>query len=96
MLVVQAKPGLRAKEIAHLTWAMVTESTGEVGDLIALQDLASKGRSGREIPMAHALRQALVEWPGVTPRPGPNDRIVSERDPGLSSNSVRNWFAASS
>jgi integrase/recombinase XerD len=70
------------------------DGTGEVSALIALQDLATKGRSGREIPMAEALCQALVEWRAVTPRPGPNDRIVlSERDPGRSPNSVRNWFA---
>ena len=62
--------------------------------MVALQVLATKGRSGREIPMAAALRQALVEWRAVTPRPAPKDRIiVSERDPGLSPNSVRNWFA---
>jgi integrase/recombinase XerD len=94
MLLLSFKAGLRAKEIAHLTWAMVTDSAGKVGDMIALQDLATKGRSGREIPMAEALRQALVEWRAVTPRPGPRDRIIfSERDPGLSPNSVRNWFA---
>jgi integrase/recombinase XerC len=94
MLLLSFKAGLRAKEIAHLTWAMVTDSVGEVGDLIALQDLATKGRSGREIPMAEALRRTLVEWRAVTPRPGPKNRIiVSERDPGLSANSVRNWFA---
>src|SRR5688572_3029404 len=55
MLLLSFKAGLRAKEIAHLPWAMVTDSTGEVGDMIALQDLATKGRSGREIPMADAL-----------------------------------------
>jgi integrase len=94
MLLLSFKSGLRAKEIAHLTWGMVTDRSGEVGDMIALQDLATKGRSGREIPMAPALRQALVEWRAITPRPGPNDRIiVSERDHSLSPNSVRNWFA---
>ena len=55
------RAGFRAKEIASLTWEMVTGSDGEIGDAVQLRNAASKGRSGRVIPLNRELRQALVE-----------------------------------
>jgi integrase len=46
MFMFSLKAGLRAKEIASVTWAMVTDAEGEIADVIALQNRASKGRSG--------------------------------------------------
>src|SRR5258708_16353767 len=69
MVLLSLKAGLRAKEIAGLTWAMVTDSNGEVGDVIALPNVASKGKGGgRTIPLNTALRQSLVAlkaWNGT-------------------------------
>jgi integrase/recombinase XerD len=45
---------------ASLTWDMVTHADDEVGDAIHLRDAASKGRSGRVIPLNRELRAALV------------------------------------
>lgn len=53
--------GLRAKEIAALEIGMVTDPQGNVADAIALQDRASKGSSGRIIPMHRLLRTLLSE-----------------------------------
>lgn len=53
------RSGLRAKEIASLTWAMVTTSDGKIGDAIHLTNLASKGKSGRIIPMNKAVKENL-------------------------------------
>jgi integrase len=53
------KAGLRAKEIASLTWRMVTDARGQIGQSVHLEDSASKGRSGRVIPMNEELRRAL-------------------------------------
>lgn len=50
ILLLSYRAGLRTKEIAHLTWSMVTDGTGALSDCIRLQDVASKGRSGRVIP----------------------------------------------
>ena len=36
MILLSIKAGLRAGEIAQLTWAMVTGSNGEIGDSIEL------------------------------------------------------------
>jgi integrase/recombinase XerD len=53
------KAGLRAKEIAGLTWGMVLDASGELADQIALENLASKGTSGRIIPINKLLKQEL-------------------------------------
>jgi hypothetical protein len=42
MILLSVKAGLRAKEIACLTWAMVTDAEGAVGDAIHLENRASK------------------------------------------------------
>ena len=86
ILLLSVKAGLRAKEIALLTWDMVTNADGEVGDSIHLRDIASKGRSGRVIPLNRELRAALVELRvarGRGPRPTPFDAHQFEgRPPG--------------
>jgi len=56
MLSVYA--GLRAKEISNLEVSMVTDVNGNVADIIALEDKATKGRSGRTIPMSKTLKSA--------------------------------------
>jgi len=52
----------RAKEIARLTWWMTNDPQGEIGRAICLQDSASKGRSGRTIPVNDDVREALIEY----------------------------------
>src|SRR5215470_15819594 len=61
MFLLSIKAGLRAKEIARLTWAMMTDADGQIGEVLALPNKASKGRGGgRVIPLNWLLRQALV------------------------------------
>jgi integrase/recombinase XerD len=62
IFLLSAKAGLRAKEIARLTWWMTNDSQGEIGRAICLQDSASKGRSGRMIPLNAEVRDALIEY----------------------------------
>ncbi|NRP49126.1 Tyrosine recombinase XerC [Aliiroseovarius sp. xm-v-201] len=59
--MLSVKAGLRAKEIASLTWAMVTDADGEIGLNIHLTDEASKGRGGRVIPLNMQLRLKLAD-----------------------------------
>jgi integrase len=97
MVLLSFKAGLRAKEIANLTWSMVTDTTGEVADALSLHNRASKGRSGgRTIPLHRELTDALLALKtarGERVRP---DRpvIYSERAPGYSPNAVAIWFHA--
>ena len=53
------KAGLRAKEIASLTWDMLTDPEGTLAPALHLRDEASKGSSGRVIPLNKDLRHAL-------------------------------------
>jgi len=96
MLLLSVKAGLRAKEIASLTWDMVTDAQGQIGDAIHLRDEAAKGRSGRVIPLNKELRSALIrlqELRKADARPSPFV-IRTERSPNTSAAAVVNLFAA--
>ena len=60
MFLLSVRAGLRAKEIAGLTWEMILTSDSEIGDAIHLTDIASKSRGGRIIPLNKQLRQSLI------------------------------------
>ena len=55
IVMLSVKAGLRAKEIAGLSWSMVTDADGDIGTSIHLTDKASKGRGGRVIPSEYAI-----------------------------------------
>src|ERR1700674_2625011 len=71
IVLLSIKAGLRAGEIANLTWDMVLTPTGEVGSVIELRDHAAKNGSGRRIPLHPQLRQALMELRQQAPGAGP-------------------------
>ena len=95
IVLLSFKAGLRAKEIAGLTWSMVIDTTGELADAISLQNKASKGRNGgRTIPLHNELRHALVSLKAVRgEKARPNLPVVySERADGYSANAIAVWF----
>ncbi len=95
MFLLSIKAGLRAAEIAALTWAMVTDPNGQIGDSIALEDRATKGKKGgRDIPLHPELKAALQVLLGARGAGARPDRPVihSERGEGLSGASVAVWF----
>src|SRR5690348_18493741 len=59
MILLSVKAGLRAGEIAKLTWPMLLDPDGRISDHISLYDRAAKKRSGRVIPLHPALRREL-------------------------------------
>jgi len=61
IFLLSARAGLRAKEIAGLTWKMVTDADGQLSSAIPLRDVASRGRSGRIIPLNKELRGILEQ-----------------------------------
>jgi integrase len=95
MVLLSFKSGLRAKEIAGLTWSMITDASGALADTIALPNKASKGRNGgRHIPLHDDLREALS---GLMIARGDKVRphlpvIYSERAEGYSANAIAVWF----
>jgi integrase/recombinase XerD len=95
IFLLSAKAGLRAKEIARLTWWMTNDSQGEIGRAICLQDSASKGKSGRMIPLSNEVREALIEYRRTVPHAGPNV-ISTERSlatsPQAIVNLIHRWY----
>ena len=61
IVLLSFKAGLRAREIAGLRWEHITDNTGVITDEqeLALTNDATKGKSGRNIPIQPALRVAL-------------------------------------
>jgi integrase len=91
IVLLSAKAGLRAGEIANLTWDMVVEPNGAISTTIELRDDAAKKRSGRLIPLHKDLRDALMIWRSITRKLGPVVR--SERGGPMTPLSIVVWFA---
>ena len=90
IILLAAKAGLRAGEIAKLTWDMVLDPTGEIGAVIELRDAAAKNGSGRLIPIHPDLRQALAAYRRLSTSIGP--LIQSERGGPMTPLSIVVWF----
>lgn len=95
MVLLSFKAGMRAKEIAGLTWSMVTTATGELADTISLPNRASKGKGGgRTIPLHTELRAALMSLKAIRGEKARSHLpvVYSERADGYSANAVAVWF----
>jgi integrase/recombinase XerD len=92
IVLLSCKAGLRAGEIANLTWDMLLDANGHVGMSIELLNRAAKKGSGRRVPLHPNLRQCLVEWRNLSPGDGPVVR--SERGGPMRPLSIVIWFAA--
>jgi integrase/recombinase XerD len=91
IVLLSVKAGLRAGEIANLTWDMVLDPSGEIGTTIELHDRAAKKSSGRRVPVHPDLHAALMAWRQRTVEQGPVVR--SERGGPMTATSIVNWFA---
>jgi integrase len=65
IVLLSAKAGLRANEIANVTWDMVVGPTGQISGLLELRDYAAKKGSGRVIPV-HPERNTARSRAGRT------------------------------
>jgi integrase/recombinase XerD len=90
IVLLSAKAGLRAGEIAALTWDMVVNPQGQVGTVIELHDSAAKNRGGRLIPIHPDLRKALTAWRKASA--GSAYVVRSERGDRMTPSSVVVWF----
>lgn len=94
MILLSVKAGLRACEIAGLTWAMVFDAKQRVGNVLEIRDGIAKRGRGRTMPLNDELRRAL-EAIRTIERPHPErPLILSERGKHLTAATVVNWFAA--
>jgi integrase/recombinase XerD len=90
MVLLSIKAGLRAVEIAQLTWGCIREND----TVIELQ--RTKGGKSRTVPINKELRKALREYRAEVKRTGDNDYLFknSHAAPSkpLSPNAVAQWF----
>jgi integrase len=94
ILLLSVKAGLRACEIAGLTWAMALDAKQQVGRILEVRDVISKRGRGRLVPLNDELRRAL-EALRAHSRPTPDSPIVaSERGDHMVAAAVVNWFAS--
>jgi integrase len=97
MVLLSVKAGLRACEIAWLTWPMVTDARGQIGTVMEIPARAAKKGSGRRIPIHPELRRALVKHRRSS---ADDDGTVagvvvrSQRGGPMTAKTVVNWFKA--
>ncbi|MCQ2965604.1 MAG: site-specific integrase [Alphaproteobacteria bacterium] len=95
IFLLSCKAGLRAKEISAITWSMVLNSDGVVGDVINLTNIASKGKKGgRQIPFNDMLKEALVDlFNSSEEKPLPESSIIrTERGNHTTAQVITNFF----
>ena len=90
IVLLSAKAGLRAGEIANLTWDMVVDASGQIGNVIELRDQVAKKGSGRLIPLHPELADALSAWRQASA--GSSHVVRSERGGPMTALSIVVWF----
>ncbi|SHG44027.1 tyrosine-type recombinase/integrase [Bradyrhizobium erythrophlei] len=91
LILLSIKAGLRAAEIANLTWEMVLTPGREIGMVIELRDHAAKMGHGRHIPIHADLRRALAALKDKSSISG--NVVKSERGGAMTPLSIVVWFA---
>jgi len=98
IFLLSLRAGLRAKEIAALTWEMITDAEGNISDCIRITNVATKGLSGGVIPIARDLLTAMRAHQMASNPYLPSDTVI--RTKGMMSTSAqvvvnmfRQWYA---
>ena len=98
IFLLSVKAGLRAKEIASLRWEMLLNADGTHSDYLALPNNASKGRSGRQIPLNRQLKKSLLDLFEIESKRKEFDTkdflVRTQRSKQTSSQAVINMFAS--
>jgi integrase len=92
IVLLSLKAGLRAAEIANLTWEMVVDPMGEIATTLELQDRVAKKGSGRVIPIHPDLRDALMQL-RANDSAASGAVIQSERGGSMRPIAIVCWFA---
>jgi integrase/recombinase XerD len=93
IFLLSVRAGLRAKEIAAITWGMVSDAEGNIDDCIKLDNKASKGSSGGVIWLNKELKQALLDYKITHQQKPPMGNIIkTERGNVASAQVIVNMF----
>ena len=94
MVLLSFKAGLRACEIAGLSWPMVLQPDGRLASLIFVASTIAKNGTSRQIPAHPELKMALRQLRSECGNPRDGPVIMSERGNHMTARSVVNWFAS--
>ncbi len=107
IILLSVKAGMRAGEIAQLTWPMVLDANGRVSDTIELRNQIAKKGHGRRIPMNPELNKAIkalyretvqkygsITGAVIRSERSTGDHLTAATDSivGMKPNSIVNWF----
>ena len=97
--LLSVRAGLRASEIAHLEWSMVTDGGGTIANMIELPGSVTKYGLSRRIPLHADLKRALSAIHRHQGRPSNGPVIASERFKGeryaaMTPKAIVNWFTS--
>ncbi|QXI66106.1 Tyrosine recombinase XerD (plasmid) [Paracoccus marcusii] len=94
MVLLSFKAGLRAAEIAGLTWPMILTAGGAISPCLSVSPAIAKMHHGRRIPMHPELLALLRDLHRQQGRPRQGPVMRSERGGAMTARSVVNWFKA--
>jgi integrase/recombinase XerD len=97
IVLLSVRAGLRAKEIAGLTWEMVLDHDGRIAATIDVRATIAKKRRGRRVPIHPELRRSLNTLRRSLDRArtsGSQPVILSGKGGAMRANSIVNWFVA--
>ena len=95
MVLLAVRAGLRAREIAGLTWGMVCDASGRIATMVEVRNVIAKCGSGRRVPMHPQLHKALAVWRDQQPAEHfhPDAVVIRSLKGGaMRAKSVVNWF----
>lgn len=93
IFLLSVRAGFRAKEIASISWEMLTDASNAIAECASLQDVATKGKSGGVVWLNDELRQALRELQLQSPNRRGNDRVIqSQRGTDVTPQVIVNLF----
>ena len=97
IVLLAVRAGLRAREIAGLTWGMVCDANGRIASMVEVRDVIAKRGSGRRVPMHPQLHKALAAWRDqqAAEHLHPDAVVIRSLKGGaMRAKSVVNWFIA--
>jgi len=94
MVLLSFKAGLRACEMAGLSWPMVLAGNGTLAPSITVARQIAKNGTSRRIPMNGTLAVALAALHTEQGKPKDGPVIASERGGRMTARGVVNWFCA--
>lgn len=92
MVLLSFKAGLRACEVAGLTWGMALDARRRVAATLTIASTIAKNGRGRIIPTHPELRRALDRHHKQLGCPSGGAVIGSQRGAHMTARSVVNWF----